>query len=746
MRGPRTPIPRPPGEPGIPDAEHPSGIRRFTSRLSAAGGRRGKSLVLGLWLLLAMSLGPLAGKLGEVEDTSANAFLPRSAESTEYNTALERFRSDDALMPAVIVYTAAEGGELSPEGERKAAADHAAARQHTAPGEELPPPLPSEDGEALMVVVPVAHDDQLFDTVDEIRALVAAGLPPGTEAHVGGPSPSLQDNVAVFQDLDTKLLAGSALVVTVLLLLIYRSPLLWLLPLTAVAFAAVLTQAATYLLAEYANLPVDPQSAGILMVLVFGVGTDYALLLIARYREELHRHEDRHAAMRLALSRCLPAVLASAGTIALGLSCLALADVNSSRSLGLVGAVGAICTLFALVTLLPALLVATGRWVFWPVVPRYGTPYRSRTTLWQRIGRVISRRPRWSWLMAVGLTGSLALGVTGITLGLTHADLFRTAPESVTAQERISDHYPAGASDPAGVITAADTGPRVAAAAEEVPGVAAVTTDARSADNASVLLTVVLEDEPDSEAAKRTVERLRDAVHSVDGADAAVGGATAELLDTQRASERDLKVVIPAVLAVVLAVLIVLLRSLTAPALLLGAAVLSNVAALGAAYLLFTHVFGFAGVDWSVPLMGFVFLTALGIDYTIFLMTRVREEVRIQGHERGVIAGLTSTGGVITSAGIVLAATFAVIATLPLVPMAQLGIVVSIGILIDTILIRSVLVPGAVLDLGRRSWWPGELSRTGPLPPPGAQGEDRDGTGRPPAPERKQERAGTTET
>ncbi len=682
-------------------------MRALLQRIARApGGRRGKWAVLAAWLIVAVALGPLAGKLGDVEDTSSNAFLPHGAESARVNTELEKFRTD-TVMPVVVVYTGAGAEEA-------ADADLAALDRFTAEGQRITGPVPSDDGEALMTVVPLDSEDEVTDTVDALRDIAGANAPPGTDVEVGGPAASLTDSVAVFDSLDATLMIATGLVVTALLLITYRSPVLWLFPLLSVGFAAVLTQASTYLLAEHASLPVDPQSAGVLMVLVFGVGTDYALLLIARYREELHRHEDRHLAMRIALTRSGPAVLASAGTIAVGLACLALADINSSRSLGLVGAVGVVCAFLAMVTVLPALLVLAGRWVFWPFVPRSGTARKERT-VWSRIGGLVARRPRWSWLMSVAVTGVLALSTAGISLGLTQSEMFQDKPESVVAQERLSEHFPSGASDPAQIVTRTGAAAEVRTAAAGVDGVARVEPGGdRTPDGSLTMLSVVLEDAPDSDAAKDTVDALRTAVHAVDGADALVGGTTAESLDTARAADRDLTTVVPVVLLVVLAVLIGLLRALVAPVLLLATVVVSYLAALGASSLLFEHVLGYAGVDWSIPLMGFVFLVALGIDYNIFLMHRVREETARLGVTRGVLEGLTSTGGVITSAGVVLAATFAVFAGLPLVTMAQMGVLVGIGVLLDTFLVRTVMVPALALDLGRRFWWPGKLFRTAP--------------------------------
>ncbi|WLW50202.1 MMPL family transporter [Streptomyces sp. YU58] len=677
-------------------------MRALLRRVARApGGPGGKFMVLAAWLILVVVLGPLAGKLGDVEDTGANAFLPRGAESARVNTELEKFRTD-TVVPAVVVYTGSSPGA-------KAAADRSAFARFAPAGEEVSRPVPSDDGKALMTVVPLDSEDDVTAKVDELREIAHANAPPGVDVEVGGPASSLTDSVAVFDSLDSTLLLATGLVVAVLLLITYRSPVLWLLPLFAVGFAAVLTQVCTYLLARHAGLPVDPQSAGVLMVLVFGVGTDYALLLIARYREELHRHEDRHTAMRVALRRSGPAILASAATIAVGLACLAFADVNSSRSLGLVGAVGVVCAFLAMVTVLPALLGVAGRWVFWPLIPRHGTPARKADTVWSRIGSAVALRPRWSWLMSVAVTGVLALSAAGMSMGLTQAEMFQDKPESVVAQEHISAHYPSGASDPAKVVAGTDRAAEVRTAAASVDGVARVDDGGdRTPDGELTTLSVVLADAPDSMAAKDTIDDLRAAVRPMD---ALVGGSTAEALDTQRAADRDLTTVIPIVLLVVLGVLIGLLRALVAPLLLLATVVLSYLAALGASNLLFEQVLGHAGVDWSIPLMGFVFLVALGIDYNIFLMHRVKEEATRLGPTQGVLEGLTSTGGVITSAGVVLAATFAVFAGLPLVTMAQMGVLVGIGVLLDTFLVRTVLVPALAIDLGRWFWWPGTLFR-----------------------------------
>ncbi|WP_331739295.1 MMPL family transporter (plasmid) [Streptomyces sp. NBC_00637] len=675
------------------------------------GGRRGKWLVLAVWLLAAMALGSLAGKLGDVQDTTANAFLPRGAESAQVNTELERFRTHD-LTPAVVVYT---GDAPLTDAARAAVESDRSAFAKIAESGQVPPAVASEDGRALMVVVPLSGEDQalLADKVEELRTVAAAHAPPGLDARVGGMGGATADAFTVFDTLDGTLMGATCLIVIVLLLLTYRSPVLWVFPVLAVAFAAVLTQAFTYLFAKHAGLQVDPQSSGVLMVLVFGIGTDYALLLIARYREELHRHEDRHEAMKVALRRSLPAVLASAATIAVGLLCLGFADINSSRSMGLVGAIGVVFGFLAMATALPALLVVAGRWVFWPLVPRTGTAPRTGG-VWQRLSEAVARRPRRAWLVSLLVTGGLAVSALGLSMGLSQSEWFQNKPESVLAQESLSAHFPSGAGDPAIVIARTSEAADVAEAARDTAGVLDVTTVAATSDGELTQLAAVLDGTPDSRAAKDAVRALRA------NTDALVGGTAAQSLDKETASARDLRTVVPAVLVVILLVLVWLLRSLTAPLVLLGTVVVSYFSALGASGLLFEHVLGYSGTDWSVPLLGFVFLVALGVDYNIFLMHRVREEARRREFRQAVIAGLSGTGGVITSAGLVLAATFAVFAVLPLVAMAQMGVIVGVGVLIDTFLVRTVLVPALALDLGeRRFWWPARPAAPAPAPAAG---------------------------
>jgi RND superfamily putative drug exporter len=483
-----------------------------------------------------------------------------------------------------------------------------------------------------------------------------------------------------------------------------------------------------YLLAKHAGLVVNAQSAGILTVLVFGAGTDYALLLVARYREELRRHEDRHEAMALALHRAGPAIIASAATVAIGMSILTLAQVNSTSGLGPVAALGIVVGLLAMITLLPALLVIFGRWLFWPVRPKHGTAEPTATGLYARLGTRIGRRPRTVWITTAVVLGAMALGLFQLNAnGLSGADQFTKKQPSTIGEEALARHFPAGQGQPVVVVANAAQATAVKTAFAGVPGVSDV--QQSPAVGGLVQLEGTLQSAPDSDAAQATVVSVRDAVHPIAGADAKVGGTSALMLDINNANKRDNELIIPLVLLVVLLILGLLLRSIVAPLLLMATVVLSFGAALGVSALVFRHLFGWGGEDTSFPLYVFVFLVALGIDYNIFLMTRVREEAAKHGTRAGARIGLGATGGVITSAGVVLAGTFAALGSLPLVAFAEIGFAVAFGVLLDTLVVRSVLVTALTLDIGRWMWWPSRLTRVrdeAPAVEPAAPSSERE--------------------
>jgi RND superfamily putative drug exporter len=649
--------------------------------------------------------------LNSAQQNDSSAWLPNNAESTQVVELAKRFAPSD-VFPALVVYERPDG-PITAADRAKAAADaqrFAAIQDVTG---KVVGPIPSQDGRALQVVVPVrvAEEgngwEELAPRVEEMRA-VAQADPGGLKVYVTGPAGYFADFSEVFSGFDSTLLYITAAIVIVILLLTYRSPVLWLLPLTTVFVALTAAQAVIYVLAKNAGLTVNAQTAFILTVLVFGAGTDYALLLTARYREELRRHSDRHAAMAVALGRATPAIVASAATVILSLLTLLVAELNSTKSLGPVMAIGVAVGLLAMITLLPALLVIVGRWVFWPRRPTLGSAEPTEHGLWARIGARMARRPRLVWVVTALVLGVLALGVTQLEAnGLQSKDSFRTDPEAVVGEAALARHFPAGEGNPVQVIGNADAAAELQAAMARTAGVTAVT--APVVKNGDVYLEGTLTAAADSQAGYGTVDRLRATVHAIAGADAKVGGGSAVNLDIQRATRHDRDLVVPLVLGVVLVILAVVLRAIVSPLLLVATVVLSFAAALGVSALVFDHLFGFAGADPAFPLWTFVFLVALGTDYNIFLMTRVHEESRGHGTRRGALIGLAATGGVITSAGIVLAGTFAALGTLPLVFITEIGFAVAFGVLLDTFVVRSVLVTALNLDIGRWIWWPSRL-------------------------------------
>ncbi len=679
-------------------------------------------MLLVAFFVVAPVAGTLSGKLSSVTENDQAAFLPDSAESTRSLELETRFAGDQDI-PALIVWERRSGGlsdaDLTAIGEAR---DRLAEVEGVAG--EPSPPIPSADGEAVQVVLPLPGDNSAFETLPGIVEDVAdAAAVDGLPSYVTGPGGQFADFAAAFEGIDGKLLFTTVGVILVILLLIYRSP-VFLPVLMAAGMALVLAQAVVYLVAKAGALTVDGQSQGILSVLVLGASTDYALLLISRFKEELHREDSWATAMKGALRGAVPPVVASGATVILGLLCLLLSDLNSNKSLGPVGAIGIACAVVSMLVFLPALLMLFGRYWFFPFVPRHDDVVDHERGIWGRVASLVGRRPRAVWLAtALALTGA-ALFTTQLDAdGLTTAEQFTTDVDSVKGQKVLARHYPAGSGVPVSVIgdeadadrllnwCAASDGVADAQLVTDAPPTAAgsaAPTDAPGPPkvvDGKVQVQAVLTSASDSPQAEDAVLHLRSAVDEV-GTDVLVGGGTAVVYDIKVESARDNRVIIPAILVVIFLVLALLLRAVVAPLLLVATVVLSFFATLGVCALVFTHVFGFAGADPSFPLFAFVFLVALGIDYNIFLMTRVREEAKLHGTRRGTLKGLAVTGGVITSAGVVLAATFSALGVLPLVPFAELGFAVAFGVLLDTLIVRSLLVPALVHELDDRVWWP----------------------------------------
>ncbi|MEU4620964.1 MMPL family transporter [Actinoplanes sp. NPDC023801] len=642
-------------------------------------------------LLLALVLGGLVfGFAGTTEtDNDPTSSLPSSADSTRV-AELQKQLPSGRTNPALIVV--AKGGQALTDADLV-----------TVQG--LGQPIFSGDRKAALVTVtmPATGDaDATIQAVKELRAKVSDGLPAGVTAQVTGGAGFSADLSDSFSGANTKLLIVTVVVVTILLLVTYRSPILWVVPLFVVGFADQLAAKVIALLSQHTDLAVNGSTTGIVTVLVFGAGTDYALLLISRYREELHRYESRFEAMAKALRGAGPAIAASAGTVILALLTLILASLKSNVALGITAAAGvAIAAVFALVVL-PAALVICGRGLFWPFIPRFSEAGpEDGKGLWAKVGRGVVRRPVAVTLLSAIVLGLLSLGGLGTKVGLSQAEQFRVEAESVQGLETLSKYFPAGAAGPAVILTEPAKAEQVLATVSGTGGVAQARIAEQTASQVSI--SAVLEAAPDTAEAFRTIRDLR---ANLDG-EALVGGTVATALDTRDAARRDLGVIVPVILAVVFLVLVALLRAIVAPVLLMITVVVSFVASLGAGSWLFRNVFDYPALDNSVPLFSFLFLVALGVDYNIFLVTRAKEEAATRGTKDGMVHALAVTGAVITSAGILLAAVFAVLGVLPVVTLTQIGVIVGIGVLLDTLLVRTVLVPALATLTGDRFWWPG---------------------------------------
>jgi putative drug exporter of the RND superfamily len=697
-------------------------------------------LVIIAWFGVGGGLGPLFGKLSTVQENDNANFLPSNAEATRAAKVIEKFSTTESrALPTLILYL----GDIDQNKLADLNAELATIGGKTIEGTDVPlskyllPDLPifafpSDDGKAMLASIPVTADaavellpnekpvlPQIVKTLRTLSADYAKSN--GLEAKVTGVGAILGDLFGAFGAIDTALLGTTLVVVSLILIVVYRSPVLWILPLVAALFALASAGGIVYLLAKNDVIALNGQSQGILSVLVLGAATDYALLLISRYREELHHYASRFDAMKAAYKGVFEPILASGTTVMISLLVLLLSQLSSNRGLGPVGAIGIAASMITILTFLPALLVAFGRWIFWPRIPRFDDVDNQLTGTWAKVGSLVERRPRRVWISTAVMLIILAAFSTSLnTKGLATSESFTKEQDSVIGLELLSQHFPSGSGQPTQIITSEAKAPAVLAAVKEAPNVSSVDygrvsqtvpgaplSDIKVVDG-KVIVNVTLSINPDSREAIAWIPEIRDIAQAADP-DALVGGSTAVSYDIAQASARDNRVIIPIVLFLITIILGLLLRSILSAFLLLGTVVLSFLATLGACKIVFEYIFNFKGADPSFPLFAFIFLVALGIDYNIFLMTRVREESIKLGTRKGVIKGLTVTGSVITSAGVVLAATFGVLGIIPLVFLAELGFAVAFGVLLDTIIVRSLLVPALVHDIGGKVWWPSKL-------------------------------------
>ena len=700
-------------------------------------------IVIFIWLGASGVFGPLFGSLSTVQENDNSAFLPDSAESTQAAKIIEKFNADlNQTLPTLVLYLgevnqdkiAGLNAHLSTLGKKKIGDTDVPISKYLTQGEEIFA-FPSQDGKALLVNLPFKSEiaqellpnklpalPQMIETLREDASEYASSV--GLTSNVTGVGALLGDLFGAFEGIDSSLLLTTLGVVALILIVVYRSPVLWILPLFSAVIALSTAGGLVYLLTKNDFIDLNGQSQGILSVLVLGAATDYALLLISRYREELHHFDEPSDAMKAALKGTFEPILASGSTVIAALLVLLLSDLSGNRGLGPVGAIGIAASMLTILTLLPALLVACGRWVFWPRIPRHDDVNSQLTGVWAKIGAGVQKRPRKLWIgTSIVLVVLAGFSTTLNARGLSTVDAFTQRPDSVVGLELLGQHFPGGSGQPTEVLVKESSADAVSAQLLKIKGVASVEpmrlspaipgaplTPVKVIDG-KLILNATLGLNPDSVEAREIIPTMREAVRAIDPS-ILVGGSTAVAFDTDVAANRDNRTIIPIVLVIITIILGLLLRSILSAALLLGTVVLSFFATLGACQLVFENIFGFKGADTSFPLFAFIFLVALGIDYNIFLMTRVREESAKIGTRAGIIKGLTVTGGVITSAGIVLAATFAVLGVLPLVFLAELGFAVAFGVLLDTLIVRTILVPALAYDIGAKIWWPSKLQRS----------------------------------
>ncbi|MEU4596862.1 MMPL family transporter [Nocardia sp. NPDC023988] len=674
------------------------GWDRFTRMVT---GRRSWALLLAVFVA-AMAVIASAGS--NQSAGQAPVSLPSSSESARAAAAADDFPGADEAA-AILVATRTDDGVLTPP---DLAALEAALTRAEVSASGGPRVVPAPDGRAAIAQIPVPADLNGFaltDRVDELRTTLTTDLPEPLRVQVTGGPAFGADIADSFSGANTLLLIVTALVVMVLLILTYRSPVLWLVPLTVVGLADRVATSVGTALAQLTGLTFDGSTSGITSVLVFGAGTNYALLLVSRYRDELHRHDDHRDALRAAVRHAAPAILASNVTVVLALLTLLLAALPNTRSLGAFAAAGLVVALIFVLFALPPALALCGRKIFWPFVPHADGRDPAEHGIWANVAMRVVRRPALVAGVASAVLVVFAAGLATTDIGLSRTEQFRVEAESVDGLQTLAEHFPSGSADPAVVIARTAAAPSVQAELDTVPGISRATRTGNS-DTGTTRWSVVLDAPPGSADAFTTVEAMRSALGAIPNGAALVGGSDAEALDIRDAARRDQGLVIPLILVVVLLVLLALLRAIPAAVLLVGVTVLSALAALGAGSWISGTVFGFPALDTNVPLFGFLFLVALGVDYTIFLVTRAREEAAAHGTTQGMVRAVASTGAVITSAGAVLAAVFCVLGVLPLITLTQLGIVVGIGILLDTFVVRTLVVPALFELLGDKVWWP----------------------------------------
>ncbi len=776
----------------------------FNAIAASVSSWRGVAILIVGWIIVAGVIQSVSPSIEDVSTNERTEFLPNGTEALEaIELQIEKFPAFEGL-PAVLIYRNPDG--ITEDDIARAAEIDALIRADTeheniavvisdlgqpefgrgAPS-QMPPaaeadmgPEISPDGTALTITVIITgspSDDAFSETVEWLRGLdEAVSVVEPTTVHVTGPAGILTDAIAVFSQFDFRVSAITIVLVLVILLAIYRSPLLALLPVVCVGLALTVAQSIAALLADNFDLSLNGQVTAIMAVLMFGSGTDFTLFIVSRYREELPNAANKWEAINIAMRAVGPSIASSAGTTAVAMVALIFALSGSLKTMGPMLAMAIIVMLIASLTLIPAVLVAMGRAAFWPV--RNLQPNAKSNGFWPRVASLISRRPGTVLAITAVAMIALATGLFEFTPRFSFIDGFPDSVESKVGFQTLKSAYPPGELAPTDVLVSKEgedvlqhlqAVEDLAAALAADPIVDNVTTITRplgqplpvdiaqiqplvsmmpddpsqignvidtlppdlaqlagtflagqrfvSTDRTTVKFELVLNEDPYDTGAMDAIPRIRETVRNsvntstLSGAIAVVGGESATNADGRDVTNRDFTVIAPIVIAAIWIILAILLGSVVAPTYLVLSVALSFAAALGIAVLVFKYVFGHDGMGYdSIPFI-FVFLIALGADYNIYIMSRVREETRTRGLVEGTRYAITRTGGVITSAGIILAGTFSVLTTFPLLDLFQLGFTVMLGILLDTFVVRAVMVPAIVMKLGELNWWPSKTPR-----------------------------------
>ena len=677
------------------------------------------AILILIWLTIG-SLGGIAfGKINNVVNNQESAFLPKTSQSTKVINDQANFQNTNNL-PAILLTTYKHKinfNDLRNENNLLAEIKTIKGVINTKDN-AIVGPIIAKNKQAFEIIVPTNTQFDKSSVINQIKNVTKNVNNSNLKLYVTGPAAIVQAFSNAFSGVNGILTYVAVAAVLIILLIVYRSILLPFIVLLTALFSLTLAILVVYNLALHNVVKLNGESQGILSILVIGAATDYSIFIISRFKEGLHKIESTSDSLLYGLTKAWEPILAAASTVIIALLMLLFSQLNSNRSLGPIAAIGIVSAFLGAMTLLPALLATLGRKSFWPYKITIDSSLKSSkpvsmSKFWSHITSLIQARSRMLWLVLSLIL--IALTVIGLpTLkanGVSQSASILSNSAAVKGQNILGDYFPAGTGSPINIIANSNKSLQIVSYLTKQSQISSVkifknsTNDSPKIVNGLELISATTNDNPQSNRAFNLVTNLRNNLVKIDPS-VLVGGRTATQLDTNNAAKHDLKLIIPLVLIVIFIILILLLRSIVAPILLILSVIISYTATLGVSALVFNHLFHFPGADPSVPLFGFIFLVALGVDYNIFLMTRIKEEAKKNSTKKAVLNGVGITGNVITAAGLVLAATFGALGVIPILFLAQIAFIVSFGVLLDTLIVRTIIVPSICYDLGHLIWWP----------------------------------------